>query len=99
MFEDIKQQVRDWDDDEEIEAYLAKILNKEAFDRTGLIYGIGHAVYSISDPRSIILRGQVARLAAEKVWTRNLSCMRMWKDWPLKLLGSSVGFIRGQCQC
>ncbi len=66
MFEDIKQQVRDWDDDEEIEAYLAKILNKEAFDRTGLIYGIGHAVYSISDPRSIILRGQVARLAAEK---------------------------------
>lgn len=66
MFADMKQQVRDWDDDEEIEAYLAKLLNKEAFDHSGLIYGVGHAVYSISDPRSVILRSQVDRLAAEK---------------------------------
>lgn len=66
MFEDLKRQVKDWDDDQEIESYLTKLLNKEAFDRSGLIYGVGHAVYSISDPRSIILRNQVARLAAEK---------------------------------
>lgn len=66
MFEDMKEQVKDWADEGEIEDYLAKILNKEAFDRSGLIYGIGHAVYSISDPRAIILREYAARLAQEK---------------------------------
>lgn len=66
MFEDLKAQVKDWTDEREIEAYLEKILNKEAFDRSGLIYGIGHAVYSISDPRAIILREYAARLAREK---------------------------------
>jgi citrate synthase len=66
MFEDLKEQVKDWTDEREIENYLAKILNKEAFDRSGLIYGIGHAVYSISDPRAIILREYAARLANEK---------------------------------
>jgi len=66
MFEDMKQNVRDLNDDEEIERYLVKLINKEAFDRSGLIYGIGHAVYSISDPRTIILKEHVARLAKEK---------------------------------
>ena len=66
MFEDMKEQVKDWTDERAIEDYLAKILNKEAFDRSGLIYGIGHAVYSISDPRAIILRDYAARLAKEK---------------------------------
>ncbi len=66
MFDDLKQQVSDWDDDEEIERYLLKLLKKEAFDRTGLIYGVGHAVYSVSDPRSVILRDYAARLAKEK---------------------------------
>ena len=49
MFDDIKENVRDWQDDDEISAYLEKLLNKEAFDKSGLIYGIGHAVYSVSD--------------------------------------------------
>lgn len=66
MFDDIKEKVRDWDDDEEISSYLDKILNKQAFDRSGLIYGIGHAVYSISDPRAEIFKGYVAELAKEK---------------------------------
>jgi len=66
MFEDLKQNVRDWKDDEEIENYLMKLLNKEAFDRAGLIYGIGHAVYSISDPRCILLKEQAEKLAKEK---------------------------------
>jgi citrate synthase len=66
MFEDMKEQVQDWSDERQIENYLAKILNKKAFDRSGLIYGIGHAVYSISDPRAIILREYAARLAKEK---------------------------------
>jgi citrate synthase len=66
MFEDMKEQVSDWTDDVAIEKYLLKILNKEAFDKSGLIYGIGHAVYSISDPRAVIFKGYVARLAKAK---------------------------------
>jgi len=66
MFEDIKDKLRDWSDEEAIERYLTQVLAKEAFDRTGLIYGIGHAVYSISDPRAVILKEYVAQLAREK---------------------------------
>ncbi len=66
MFEDIKSHVSDWNDAEQIEAYLDKIVKKEAFDKAGLIYGIGHAIYSISDPRATIFRGYVERLAEEK---------------------------------
>ena len=66
MFEDIKKNVKHWDDDDELRAYLMKILNKEAFDRSGLIYGIGHAIYSKSDPRAGIFKTFVERLATEK---------------------------------
>ena len=66
MLNDIKRNVKDWKDDEEIEAYLAKILHKEAFDNSGLIYGMGHAVYSISDPRAQIFKGFVQELSVEK---------------------------------
>ncbi len=66
MFEDMELKLKDWTDEREIGDYLLKILNKEAFDRSGLIYGIGHAVYSISDPRANILKEYAARLAKEK---------------------------------
>ena len=66
MFEDIKEHVKDWADDEELYAYLKKLLHKEAFDRSGLIYGMGHAVYSLSDPRAKIMSQFVERLSAEK---------------------------------
>jgi citrate synthase len=66
MFEDIKQNVKDWGSDEEVEAYIKKTLNKEAFDRSGLVYGIGHAVYSLSDPRAVIFKQYVEKLAKEK---------------------------------
>lgn len=66
MLEDIKQNVHHWDDDEEICNYLSKILNREAFDKSGLIYGMGHAVYSISDPRAEIFREHVEKLAYQK---------------------------------
>lgn len=66
MFEDIKSNVSDWNDDDEISAYLSKLLNKEAFDKSGLIYGIGHAVYSLSDPRAVIFKEYVKKLAQEK---------------------------------
>lgn len=66
MFEDMKRNVRNWNDDEEISAYLTALLQKRAFDRSGLIYGIGHAVYTISDPREQVFRGFVEQLASEK---------------------------------
>jgi citrate synthase len=66
MFDEIKGAVRDWKDDQEIEAYLMRMLNKDAFDRSGLIYGMGHPVYSISDPRTLILKRYAEILAEEK---------------------------------
>ena len=66
MFEDLKINVTDWNDDEKIENYLRDILDKQAFDRSGLIYGMGHAVYSISDPRARILKEYTGLLAATK---------------------------------
>ena len=66
MMDDIKTHVSDYHDEEEIAAYLSKILNKEAFDRKGLIYGMGHAVYSLSDPREKVFKGFVEQLAKEK---------------------------------
>ncbi len=66
MFEDIRNHVSDWTDDAEIAAYLEKILNKEAFDKSGLIYGMGHAVYSLSDPRADMFREYVEKLSEEK---------------------------------
>ena len=66
MIDDLKKNVRDQEDDEEIAGYLRKLLNKEAFDRQGLIYGMGHAVYSISDPRALIFKEFVEKLAVAK---------------------------------
>ena len=66
MFDDIKAHVEDWTDEAAVEEYLHKILNKEAFDHTGLIYGMGHAVYTLSDPREVILKRFAKKLAEEK---------------------------------
>ena len=66
MFEDMREKIQDWKDDEAICDYLDKLLNKEAFDKAGLIYGIGHAVYSVSDPRAVILKEYAAKLAEAK---------------------------------
>ena len=66
MFEDMKATLNDWTDEDEISRYLTALLHKEAFDRAGLIYGMGHAVYSLSDPRAQIFRGFVEKLSAEK---------------------------------
>lgn len=66
MFADMKQHIHDWKDEEAIGAYLTALLHKEAFDHAGLIYGMGHAVYSLSDPRAELFRSFVERLSKEK---------------------------------
>ena len=66
MLDDMRVNLTDWEDDEQIADYLHRVLDKEAFDRTGLVYGMGHPVYSVSDPRTDILRGYAEQLAKEK---------------------------------
>lgn len=66
MFDDMKQSVKDWSDEDEVRNYLQKLLHKQAFDRAGLIYGMGHAVYSHSDPRAKVFKGFVEKLSSEK---------------------------------
>ncbi len=66
MFKDIKAHIKDWEDEDEIRQYIIKILNKEAFDGAGLVYGMGHAVYTLSDPREVILKDCARQLSIEK---------------------------------
>ncbi len=66
MFNDMMQQVHDWKDEDEVSYYLRRLLHKEAFDKAGLIYGVGHAIYSKSDPRAEIFKGFVEKLSIEK---------------------------------
>jgi citrate synthase len=70
-----KSNVKNWDNEEELSAYLEKILKKEAYDRTGLIYGMGHAVYTLSDPRAVLLKEKARIWPKKKVWKRNSNFM------------------------
>lgn len=70
MFSDIKKHVKHWNDEDEVSAYLLKILDKQVFDQKGLIYGMGHAVYSVSDPRARVFKGYVKQLSDEKGYQR-----------------------------
>ncbi|MCQ2603826.1 MAG: citrate/2-methylcitrate synthase [Spirochaetia bacterium] len=73
MMENIMENVHDWNDDDEIVTYLKKILRKEVFDKAGLIYGYGHAIYTKSDPRAILLKETARSLASEKGFTKELN--------------------------
>ena len=73
MFADIKANVENWEDEDELAEYLRKILRKEAFDKSGLIYGMGHAVYTLSDPRELILKEYARQLAMEKGMEREFA--------------------------
>lgn len=77
MMANIRSHISDWKDEDEIRSYLDKLVMKEAFDRTGLIYGMGHAVYSVSDPRERIFKAFVSQLAAEKGMEEELGLYQM----------------------
>ena len=95
MFDDLKSRVRDWSDDRQIEAYLAGLLDKKGFDRSGLIYGMGHAVYSVSDPRSLILREHVADLAREKGLEEEMDLYRRVERLAPEVIGSRRKVYKG----
>ncbi len=73
MFADMKEQVKDWTSEEEVGNYLRDLLDKKAFDKAGLIYGMGHAVYSLSDPRAVTFRSFVERLSEEKGYEKEFA--------------------------
>lgn len=77
MFADMKETVKDWTDEDEVREYLIALLEKRAFDQKGLIYGMGHAIYSISDPRAEIFKGFVEKLAQEKGYEKEYALYSM----------------------
>ena len=91
MMADIKSNVKDWSDEDEIRAYVKKILNKQAFDKSGLVYGIGHAVYTLSDPRAVILRKAAQKLAEENGKMSELKLMDTIAAVTPELLGELKG--------
>ena len=95
MFEDMKQQVKDWTDEKEVGAYLRALLNKEAFDHAGLIYGMGHAVYSLSDPRANIFKSFVVRLSKEKGREDEFRLYSMVEQLAPKIIGEERQIYKG----
>lgn len=88
MFDDLKSHVRNWDDETELEEYLTGLLDKKGFDHSGLIYGMGHAVYTNSDPRARILKGYAERLAKEKGRTKEFELYRSVEQISGRLLAA-----------
>ena len=95
MMADLKKKVKNWKDEEEITAYLETLLSKDGFDHSGLIYGMGHAVYSLSDPRAVLLKSCARRLSEEKGLTDeyNLYCL-VEKIAPL-VIGKNAHIYKG----
>lgn len=95
MFEDMKKRVRDWEDEEEVESYLTALLNCQAFDKSGLIYGMGHAVYSISDPRARTFRRFVHKLAEEKGKQKEFALYSMVENLAPKVIANERHIYKG----
>lgn len=95
MMEDIRAHVKDYEDKEEVAAYLSKLLNKEAFDKKGLIYGMGHAVYSMSDPRERVFKAYVEKLAAEKHREHDLALYQNIEELAPQLISEKRKIFKG----
>ena len=95
QFEEVKQNVRDWKDEDEVAQYVGRILRGEASDHSGLVYGMGHAVYSISDPREQVLRSFVKDLALEKGRRDDLTLYENIEELAPKLIAESRPIYKG----
>lgn len=95
MFEDLKRHIDDWTDENKLIAYLTDVLNKKAFDRQGLIYGIGHAIYSVSDPRAEIFRDFVEQLSAEKGLTDEFNLYALVEKLAPEIIASQRKIYKG----
>lgn len=97
MLRGIKEAVRDWNDDDEIAAYLAKLLRKEAGDGSGLIYGMGHAVYTLSDPRAVILKREAKRMAEQNGYGGEFRLLDAVERLTPAVMAQVRGFDRAIC--
>lgn len=95
MMDDIRAHVKDGGDREEVATYLQKILDKEAFDHQGLIYGLGHAVYSLSDPRERIFRGYVEELVKEKGREKDMELYTNVEEEAVRLISKQRKIFKG----
>lgn len=95
MMSDIRNHVSDFSDKDEVAAYLTKIINKETFDKTGLVYGMGHAVYSLSDPRERVFKGYVEKLAAEKGREKDLELYQNIEELAPELIAKYRRIYKG----
>lgn len=95
MMRDLKSHVSDKADEEEVRSYLKKILNKEAFDRKGLIYGMGHAVYSLSDPRAQVFKGFVEQLATAKGREKDFALYSMIERMAPQVIAEKARIYKG----
>ena len=97
MFADLKEHVSDWSNEAAVQAYLQKLINKEAFDHSGLIYGIGHAVYTKSDPRCVILKKYAEALSEEKGRTEEFNLYQTVERLACKLLQEQKNLHKDVC--
>lgn len=95
MMANIKKNIKDINDEEEVKSYLARMLNKEVFDKSGLIYGMGHAVYSISDPRATIFKGFVEKLAMDKKRGEDFRLYSMIERLAPEVIGERRNIYKG----
>ncbi len=95
MFNDMKENIKDWTDEEEVSQYLRDLLNKKAFDKAGLIYGMGHAVYSISDPRANIFKSYVEKLSKEKGLDKEFKLYSLVESLAPKIIGEERHIYKG----
>jgi len=95
MLDDMKKNLSDWTDEEQVADYLTKLLHKEAYDKKGLIYGMGHAVYSISDPRATIFKGFVEQLAEEKDRKKDFELYSMVERLAPQIIGKERHIYKG----
>ena len=95
MMDDLKAHVRDWESEEEVGAYLRALLDKEAFDHSGLIYGIGHAIYSVSDPRAQILEKYAKMLSEEKRLEEEMGLYHLVEELAPKIIAERSKMYKG----
>jgi len=95
MFEDMKEHLTDWEDDAAVKEYLENLLDKKVFDKKGLIYGMGHAIYSVSDPRSDIFKEFVKQLAKEKGYEKEYALYEKVEHMAPEIIGERRRIYKG----
>ncbi len=97
MQKEIKENVSNWEDEDEVASYIAKIVNKQAYDRTGLIYGMGHAVYTLSDPRAVICKKFATDLAAGTEYEAELNLLKLIERLSPEVIEREKGTKKEMC--